>query len=175
MALPDYLRGHRYRNNTDPNDTAWHVGHHTNHNAFEWLQRHPGLMRTFLAWTAVQREGLPIFLDVVDLQTYTKDADDSTPVFVDVGGAIGHQCIAVKDRYPNSIGRIILQDLAHVIERVRSQPLPSFKGIETQVYDFFAQEQPVKGMRRTSMKLIRDSTELTLYRCSVLLFTQHPP
>ncbi|KAK7752639.1 hypothetical protein SLS62_005408 [Diatrype stigma] len=92
------------------------------------------------------REGLRPFLDVVDMRELARGADASTPIFVDVGGAAGHQCIAVRDKYPDLAGRIILEDMAHVLDQVKANPLPSFGGIETEPYDFFKQEQPVKGM-----------------------------
>lgn len=49
---------------------------------------------------------------MVDMRGLAKGADASTPTFVDVGGAAGHQCIAVRDNYPDLAGRI-MREVVH--------------------------------------------------------------
>ena len=85
------------------------------------------------------KAGLPTWLDVVPFEEISSNQDPETPIFVDVGGSIGHQCAALKARYPNIPGRIIYQDLPPVIPHGLKIP-----GVEPMVHDFW-QEQPVKG------------------------------
>lgn len=85
------------------------------------------------------KAGLPTWLDVVPFEEISSNQDPETPIFVDVGGSIGHQCAALKSRYPNIPGRIIYQDLPPVIPHGLKIP-----GVEPMVHDFW-QEQPVKG------------------------------
>ncbi|XXH00980.1 hypothetical protein Hte_007331 [Hypoxylon texense] len=147
MAFPQFLRETGYANPTDPNHCPWHLGHHTDLSPFPWLQSHPEHFGYFLPWMASQRDGLPIFLDVLNFeQEFAQDTTTSTPLFVDVGGASGHQCIALKQRFPRLPGRIVLQDQAHIIAQVKTSPLPGFEDIEAQPYDFFT-PQPIKGAR----------------------------
>ncbi|RYP58913.1 hypothetical protein DL770_010329 [Monosporascus sp. CRB-9-2] len=147
VAMPPFLRQTGYVNPTDPNNCPWQLGHHTDQSPFVWLQTHPEMMEFFLPWMANQRDGLPTFFDVVDFQKELgQKADDSTVLFVDVGGAMGHQCIALKQKYPGLPGRVVLQEQAHLIEQVKANPLPGFEGIEPQVYDFWT-PQPLKGAR----------------------------
>jgi hypothetical protein len=68
-------------------------------------------------------------------------SNEDTVIFVDVGSALGHQSIALRERYPNLPGRVIIQDMPQVINMVQPR-----HGIEPQVYDFFT-PQPVKGMK----------------------------
>lgn len=118
-ALPQFLRENGYANITDPNHCAWQMGHHTDDPLFPWFQKHPQQMELFLSWMQNNRHGLPIFLDTMDIeQELARGSTDSTILFVDIGGAMGHQCIAVKQRYPKLRGRIILQDQPGVIEQV---------------------------------------------------------
>ncbi|KAI0026095.1 putative sterigmatocystin 8-O-methyltransferase precursor [Xylariomycetidae sp. FL0641] len=150
-ALPRYLRANGYEDVTDPSSCPWHMGHNTSMSPFEWLNTHPDHMAYFLPWMGLKIEGLPIFLDALDFQQeFAQNTNESTPVFVDVGGAMGHKAIAVKQRFkqrcPELIGRIILQDRPEVIEQVKAQPLPGFDGIEAQAYDFTT-PQPVQGAR----------------------------
>ncbi|KAI1407192.1 putative sterigmatocystin 8-O-methyltransferase precursor [Hypoxylon sp. FL1857] len=147
MAFPRFLRQNGYANPTDPSYCPWHLGHDTDLSPFPWLQSHPEHFGYFLPWMAAQRDGLPIFLDVIDFQReFAQGSTPSTPLFVDVGGAVGHQCIALKKRFPELPGRIILQEQAHVIHQVKENPLPGFEGIEAEAYDFFT-PQPIKGAR----------------------------
>ncbi|KAI1140004.1 putative sterigmatocystin 8-O-methyltransferase precursor [Hypoxylon sp. FL0543] len=147
MAFPRFLRQNGYVNPTDPNHCPWHLGHDTDLSPFPWLQSHPEHLGYFLPWMTAQRDGLPIFLDVLDFEReFARNTTPSTPLFVDIGGAIGHQCVALKRRFPELPGRIILQEQAHVISQVKENPLPGFEGIEAQSYDFFT-PQPIKGAR----------------------------
>lgn len=146
IAFPQFLRQTGYVNPTDPNNCPWQLGHRTDQSPFPWLQSHPEMMEFFLPWMATQRDGLPTMFDVVDFrQEFGQNTDDSTILFVDVGGAMGHQCIALKQKYPELLGRVILQEQAHTIEQVKASPLPGFEGIEPQVHDFFT-HQPLKGI-----------------------------
>jgi hypothetical protein len=100
----------------------------------------------FRPWMASQRDGLPTFFDVIDFEEeLALGADESTVLFVDIGGAAGHQCVAFKAKHPHLKGRVILQDLPDVIKSVNEKPLPGFEGVETQVYNAFETPQPIKG------------------------------
>ncbi|KAI1458696.1 putative sterigmatocystin 8-O-methyltransferase precursor [Annulohypoxylon moriforme] len=146
-SLPKFLRHNGYTNPTDPTHCPWQIGHGTGETAFPWIQSYPDHTEYFLSWMAAQREGLPIFLDVMDFEKeMAQDTTESTVVFVDVGGAMGHQSIALKQRFPDLPGRIILQERPQVISQIKENPLPGFEGIEAESYDFFT-PQPIKGAR----------------------------
>ena len=61
------------------------------------------------------------------------------PLFVDVGGGTGQQCVAMRERWPELKGKVVLQDLPSVVNGVQ---LP--EGIDVMAYDFFT-KQPVTG------------------------------
>ncbi|KAI0798392.1 S-adenosyl-L-methionine-dependent methyltransferase [Xylaria sp. FL0064] len=145
-ALPEFLRKTNYANVTDGANCPWYLGHKTDKQAFEWAKERPDMMGHFMSWMVSQRDGLPIFLDVIDFEKEFAVQEATDPAFVDIGGALGHQCIALRQKHPGLIGRIILQDREEVIQQVKTHPLPGFEGIETQSYDFFT-PQPVKGAR----------------------------
>jgi hypothetical protein len=145
FALPQFLSETDYRNPTDPDHAPWHLGHKTDLSPFAWLQQNSQHLTSFLPWMTHQRAGLPIFLDVLDFkQELVQGGDPTVPVFVDVGGAMGHQCLELKVRFPEFAGRIVLQDQPYVIDQVQANPRPEFDGIKAEVYDFFT-PQPVKG------------------------------
>ncbi|TGJ80535.1 hypothetical protein E0Z10_g8218 [Xylaria hypoxylon] len=146
-AMPQFLRENKYANMTDPAHIPWHQGHDTTDPIFKWISDRPEVLKSFMGWMAGQRDGLPTFLSVVDFEKeFTRGATGSTPVFVDIGGSMGHQCIAVRQRYPDLTGRVVLQDLPRTIEKVKASPLLGFDGIEVMPHDFFT-PQPLQGAR----------------------------
>lgn len=144
IGVPKFLGDTGYANSTDPNHAPWHVGHQTEKSPFLWLNEHPELLSYFLPWMAGQRDGMPIFLDSFDFKKEVLQGktptDESTPLFVDVGGAMGHQCLAFKERRVDVPGRVILQEQHFVVDQVKSSPLPGFDGIEAEAYNFFKPE-----------------------------------
>ena len=78
------------------------------------------------------------------------------PLFVDIGGSIGHSCAEFKAKYPNLPGRIVLEDLPFAVEHA----LPTF-GVENLAYDFFSGPQPIKGMREKKFSLLPSLHHLT--------------
>lgn len=143
-ALPEFLRKTEYANVTDGANCPWYLGHQTDKQAFEWVKERPHVMGNFMSWMVSQRDGLPMFLDVIDFEKEFAVQGTNDPVFVDIGGALGHQCIALRQKHPGLVGRVILQDREEVIQQANTHPIPGFEGIETQPYDFFT-PQPVKG------------------------------
>jgi hypothetical protein len=88
---------------------------------------------------ALRRKPDLSWLSVYPVVEETRSWDPERPVFVNVGGGVGHQCAQFKEKFPDVPGRVILQDMPHSI----AQALPT-PGVENMVHDFF-QPQPVKG------------------------------
>jgi len=95
---------------------------------------------------AARRVKMTTWLSVFPIQEKAEHWHDDEPVFVDVGGGIGHQCAELKARYPGIKGRVILQDLPHSIE----QALPT-AGVEKMSHDFFL-PQPIHGAKLYYMR-----------------------
>ncbi|CAI6336930.1 unnamed protein product [Periconia digitata] len=141
-AVPRYLKSHNYDNPTNPSDSPWQEGYETKLHPFAWLQSNAEHFELFMQWVHLSRAGLPMWFDVFPFdQIVGKGSDKDTILFVDVGSALGHQSIALRQRFPDLLGRIIIQDTAQVIGAVQ----PSHD-IESQIYDFFT-PQPVRGAR----------------------------
>lgn len=153
-ALPQFLRETGYANPTEPTGCPWYTAKNTKDPIWEWISKRPVQLEQMMSWMQGQRDGLPIFLDAIDFNQYARGATDSTLIFVDVGGNRGHQCINLKQRYPDLPGRIVVQDQPHVIEEAKANPLPGFGGIEAQSHDIFS-PQKLKGMSHQSTPLTR--------------------
>ena len=145
-SLPQFLRDTGYVNPIDVENCAFHRGHQTKDGAFEWLRKNPEHSDAFFTWMKTQRDGKPSFMDAFNFeQELAQGSDPSTILFVDVGGGWGHQCVALKQRYPGMTGRIVLQDQPGVIAQAKESPIPGFVGIETDAYDIFSPEH-LKGI-----------------------------
>lgn len=93
-----------------------------------------------MQWVHLSRAGLPTWLDTFPFEeVVAQKSDKNTVLFVDVGSALGHQSILLRERFPNLPGRVIIQDTPQVIGMMK----PSHE-IELQIYNFFT-PQPVKG------------------------------
>ena len=89
---------------------------------------------------AAQRHGMPTWLDVYPVEKKINHLSPEKPLFVDIGGGLGHQSIALRKRFPQLSDRVILQDIPQtLIHAIQDE------NVEIMEYDFFT-EQPLKGM-----------------------------
>lgn len=142
QALPQFLMDTKFANPSDGTNTAFQRAHHTDLPPFVWALEHPFNYSAFNQFMTAQREGQPIWLDVFPFEKLlAQDVNPETPLFVDVGGGVGHQCAALKARFPQVPGRVILQDQAQILPQALPTP-----GVEAMGHDFWT-PQPVKGSR----------------------------
>lgn len=108
----------------------------------------------------VQREGMPTWLDKYPYQEKAKGLDPDQVLFVDIGGGLGHQSLALREALPDDISnRIIVQDQAPVIAKAKASGV-KMDNVEYSEHDFFS-EQPIKGARMYYMRnIIHDWPDL---------------
>lgn len=174
QALPEFLTENKYQNPTDNAHTPFQKAHRTDLPTFLWLQDKPVYLNNFNSWMTANREGQNTFLDVFPFEKeIAANSTPETPLFVDIGGNIGHQCVAFKNKFPTLPGRVILQDLPPVIAHAISA-----EGVEPMAHDFMC-EQPVKGILfslqdttlTTSVISLRPSQELEPIICATSCMT----
>ena len=116
LALPSFLASIAYPDPSDPSHTSFQAAHSITIPAFQWASTQPRIMHDFALWMSAQRTGKSSWLDAFPVETLdAKGGDLGTPLFVDVGGGVGHQCLALKGQIPGLTRRIILQDLSTVL------------------------------------------------------------
>ncbi|KAJ5835382.1 hypothetical protein N7447_001408 [Penicillium robsamsonii] len=140
--LPEYLRAHGYANPQDYTQSPmqWAVGQ----SQFEWLSSHPEQQELFNSYMASRREGKPMWYDIYPVERLFGHAVPykDTVFLVDIGGNEGHDLSKFRREYSSLPGRMVLQDLPSVVERVDG----GSAGIEVMGYNFM-DPQPVKGAR----------------------------
>lgn len=87
-------------------------------------------------WT----EGFDLLHDEAQRISSSAPQPSEKPFLVDVGGGHGHQCIELGKKYPNLLGRLVLQDLPEAVGK-----LSPIDGVKVEAYDFF-QPQPIIGL-----------------------------
>lgn len=118
-------------------NTPVQIAYHTDLPVFVWAATQPALAPDFNAWMMANHQNT--WLYVFPLQDFSLNSTSTAPLFVDVGGGIGHQCIALKSKIPSITRRIVVQDVPQAINHA----IP-FEGVEPLAYDFFT-DQPIKG------------------------------
>ena len=145
---------------------------------FDWLKSKPKLQAAFNTVMGISRmnrgEEWFEFYPVEDKMRVAS----SQILLVDVGGGLGHDLIAFRERFPELPGRLIVQDL--VLDGVENLPA----GIEAMNYDFFA-PQPIKDAKvyylRTVLhdwpdkqaKEILDNIRASMNQDSILLINEN--
>ncbi|KAL3465496.1 S-adenosyl-L-methionine-dependent methyltransferase [Aspergillus heterothallicus] len=144
LKAPEFLRSTNYSNPTDPSAGIFQYTKGCTVSMFEYFASHPregaafnhamgGIMANQASWLDI----IPVAEHILD----HADANQLTPLIVDVGGSTGHDLERFRAVYPDTASRLYLQDLPNVIERATC-PDPVHK----MGYDFFT-PQPVQGAR----------------------------
>lgn len=101
----------------------------------------------------IQRQGTVPWLSVFPFKEQLGDFHGGK-AFVDIGGGFGHQCIAVRDAFPELSGSLELQDLPQTL-----QLISTIEGIDVVSHNFF-EPQITKGARAVLVRMRRSLTFL---------------
>ena len=137
--MPAYLRKNGYKDLTDSYHTVWQDAYKTKENCFEWIMSRPASFDNFNQYMASRREHQVTWIQFYPVEEDATQLDPARPLFVDIGGGIGHQAAEFKEKYPTLPGKVVLQDLPFAIDHALPTP-----GVDNQALDFFT-GQPVKS------------------------------
>lgn len=143
QALPHKAAAESYQKpQKDPTDTAATYAYHAQGQTFfDLLLQRPTEAASFaLFMNAVGEHGSLLYnvYPVHDRLIEGFDQSISDVMLVDVGGGWGQKSVAIKKEFPQLPGRIIVQDLPHIIASA-----PKTDMCELTAHDFF-QPQPIK-------------------------------
>ena len=144
--LPEFLRETGHEEPSDGRNCGFNTAFRTNEPFFDFLTKNPKFLETFNNYMTSQRQGRQSWLEFFPLERELVtgfSGEDSTVMFVDVGGGYGHEIQEIKKRYPDLPGRMILQDLPETISQITAAP-----NTEAMAYNFFT-PQLIRGERNT--------------------------
>ncbi|KAL1799816.1 hypothetical protein ACET3X_000158 [Alternaria dauci] len=140
-ALSGYLKEHKYQDITNPKDLPFHVAMKTDLTPFEWMKQDGEQMKAL---------GHIMVLDSANSWVSSYPAQqvvggfepaDESALLVDIGGGFGQHSVAFKKKFPEILGRIVVQDVPSTLAHA-----PKADGIEFQTHDFFTQ-QPIRDAK----------------------------
>ena len=174
-VLPQYMRQtgvHQFP--TRPEDkNPFFYGHGLQF--WDFFDKNPEHRKDFDEYMSARRKGHSLWYEMFPMASILgPDAkcDPEAALLVDVGGNKGHEVASFHEAHPDIPGRLILQDLPPMIERVREKAL---KGIELMPYDFFT-PQPVQGKWVSHLDLTGSTNTIgSYYRRSRVLLSQYLP
>ncbi|RYP04949.1 hypothetical protein DL765_009997 [Monosporascus sp. GIB2] len=142
QKAPKYFKEADYRCPTDPKDSLMQYAFQTKLTTFEYYSSMPEVLRDFNMFMGNTMGARSYWVDWFPVQERLLDGSTAdSALLVDVGGGRGHDLLAFHEKYPRQ-GRLILQDLAPVIESIGDLN----PAIERVSYDF-STEQPLQGAR----------------------------
>lgn len=139
QALPDFLIENKYQDITNVLHTPFQKAWNTDVPPFIFFSTKPKNLAYFNQFMTVQRMGMPTWLNVYPYQAKADDLEPEQPFFVDIGGGLGHQSIALREKVPELPNKIILQDIPATLEHAIKHP-----DVEVVAQDFF-QPQAITG------------------------------
>ncbi|ROV87606.1 hypothetical protein VSDG_09603 [Cytospora chrysosperma] len=148
QVLPAFLRKNGYKNPTDGSHTPFGMAFQTTDIPYIWFSKHPENLQHFNDYMALRRTSDLTWLAKYPVAEEAAGWPVEKPLYVNVGGGVGHQCAQFKERFPDLSlpGRLILQDMPHSIEKA----LPTL-GVQNMAYNFF-EPQPVKDAKFYHMR-----------------------
>ena len=140
FQLPEYFEKRGYKSPDDAYDGPFQAAIGKTLHVFDWLAENPRYQKandvtmSLRSKLATQEKWFEIF----PIETLLKDATPSETFLVDIGGGHGQNSIILKEAHSELPGKIVVQDVAPVVEGIKSLPT----GIEAAAQSFF-DPQPV--------------------------------
>ncbi|KAJ5403524.1 hypothetical protein N7509_003395 [Penicillium cosmopolitanum] len=146
MKAPEFFRQNNNKFPDSVKNTPFQLGFGTDLTYFAWLGQNPDLARDFQQWMTLKQSASPNWIDWFDVQGCiidgTETQSSSSVLLVDVGGGEGSHVKQFQEKFPGASGRLILQDLPHVISGIENPPI----NVELESHDFFT-PQSIQGAR----------------------------
>ncbi|KAL9622889.1 MAG: hypothetical protein Q9160_002815 [Pyrenula sp. 1 TL-2023] len=136
QQLPAFLKENGYKNPNQALDTAFHQAFDTKLQFFQFFQQDKDAIRYFHASLTAFKSPIE-WTAAIPLAEKLREADENAPLFVDVGGGHGNQCMAFRKATKESFsGRVVSQDLPETLAEA-----PKHENIEMMAQDFFQKQQ----------------------------------
>ncbi|OJJ71725.1 hypothetical protein ASPBRDRAFT_43120 [Aspergillus brasiliensis CBS 101740] len=151
--LDGYLHARNYHTPQDAYDTPFQLAHATKGHYFDWLRENPEDENAFHVYMesgnrSVEGEQWYEFYPWKERLQKTTNAD--RVLLVDIGGGKGHDICRFKQRNPDVVGRLVIQDLPSIIEGIQT---PLVDGVEAIAYNMF-EAQPIKVAKAYYMRTV---------------------
>lgn len=140
QILPDFLAERHYQDITSNKDCVFQKAFDSDLTMFEWMPQHPKHVESLGHLMALERpvswvDHFPVLEELGDFPAPDK------VLMVDIGGGFGQQSKALRAKFPNIPGRVIVQDIPQTL--ANAQPAA---GVEFMEHNFF-EPQPIRNAK----------------------------
>ncbi|PYI04549.1 O-methyltransferase [Aspergillus sclerotiicarbonarius CBS 121057] len=149
--VPEFLRTTNFQNPSGALNGALQYAEKTEMALWDWVLTKPGYVDATNTFMEADRGSRPSWLEWFPVQEQIIDGFseiESDALLVDVAGGRGHDLAAFQSKFSDAPGRLILEDMPHVVAEATQHPK-----IEHVPFDLF-KPQPIQGARAYYMKFI---------------------
>lgn len=152
--VPEFLRRQEHRNPEGATTGPLQFAEKIDESIWTWLPQNPEKLDSCNTFMEGDCGARPSWLEwfPVEERLLCDTHPDAETLMVDVAGGRGHDLAAFATRYPDVPGRLILEDLPHVLE----ESTIDAERIEKQPFDLF-KPQPIHGKFRTLLRDLDDN------------------
>lgn len=140
--LPEFLRNHNFHNPAGALNGPLQYAEKIDESVWTWLPRNPEYLDNCNTFMEGDRGARPSWLEWFPVKERLLDGarPDGDVLMVDVAGGRGHDLLAFAEKFPDAPGRLVLEDLPHVVD----ESTVDTTRIEKKPFDLF-KPQPVQG------------------------------
>jgi hypothetical protein len=144
--VPEFLRRNNFQTPEGATKGPFQFAQQIDESMWTWIAKDPEKLDSCNTFMEGDRGARPSWLEwfPVEERLLSGAHPDAETLMVDVAGGRGHDIVAFTERYPHAPGRLVLEDLPHVLEESKIDN----RRIEKQPIDLF-KPQPVHGKNRT--------------------------
>ncbi|KAJ5163950.1 uncharacterized protein N7500_005780 [Penicillium coprophilum] len=149
--IPEFLRSHEYQNPEGATTGPFQFAEKIDESIWTWFQKNPEKLDLCNTFMEGDRGARPSWLEwfPVEERLLSGANPEAETLMVDVAGGRGHDLVAFLERHPDAKGRLVLEDLPHVLE----ESTIDTERIEKLPFDLF-KPQPIHGARIYYLKFI---------------------
>lgn len=139
--VPEFLRLNNFQNPSGALTGAMQYAEGIDESIWTWLPKHPEKLDSCNTFMEADRGARPSWLEWFPVaERLLEGAGASDVLMVDVAGGRGHDLVAFAEKFPDAKGRLVLEDLPHVVD----ESTVDTARIEKVPFDLF-KPQPIQG------------------------------
>lgn len=136
QKLPEFLAKTKYQVPSDASAGPVQFGLDTEQPFFAYLKERARIGNAFNNFMAGYAKARPRWIDIYPVSERLTGCENNAPLFVDVGGGLGHETAIFHEAHPDLPGKLIVQDQISVVQdATAATSLPST--INIVAHDFF--------------------------------------
>lgn len=139
--MPRFLAESNYQAPTSTKATAFQEAFNTDLPYNNWVSQRPNYITNPGSLVCLSRPSLWVERYPVEEKLGSLSTNPDTALMVEIGGGVGEQAAAFRNKFPNLTGPIIVQDTPQAL--ARAKPAPGIMFVE---HDLF-KPQPITGAK----------------------------